>query len=144
MDTCSNPTGRGVNHVAVNLTLFLCAYYNADMLPTYPYATYQLDIVSTSADTVFGCVADMLANMLTTCRANTHVSVDSTIFLTFKNPTFPVKALLLLPRLDDNACYTFQSNDNRDNLLILALGKLKHSQGTITEKAFIRTFSKYD
>jgi hypothetical protein len=44
-----------------------------------------------------------------------------------------------------NACYTFQSDDNRDNLLILALGKLDHgSRGTITEKAFIRTFSKYD
>ncbi len=44
-----------------------------------------------------------------------------------------------------NACYTFQSDDNRDSLLILALGKLKHgSRGTITEKAFIRAFSKYD
>jgi hypothetical protein len=92
MDIHSNPTRSGVNHVAINLTLFLCAYYNADMLPTYPYVTCQLDIVSTLADTIFGCVADMLADMLATCRANTHVSVDSTIFLTFKNPTFPAKS----------------------------------------------------
>ena len=43
-----------------------------------------------------------------------------------------------------NACYTFQTNDNRDNLLISALATLEHgSRGTITEKAFIRTFSKY-
>ena len=61
------------------------------MLPTYPYATCWLDIVSTLADNVFGCVADMSANMSVTCRANTHVSVNSTIFLTFKNPTFPAK-----------------------------------------------------
>jgi hypothetical protein len=44
-----------------------------------------------------------------------------------------------------NACYTFQSDENKDNLLILALGKLEHGNwGTITEKAFIWTFSKYD
>ncbi len=61
------------------------------MLPTYPYATCRLNIVSTSANTVFGCVADMLANMSATCQADTHVSVDSTIFLTFKNLTFPAK-----------------------------------------------------
>ncbi len=53
------------------------------MLPTYPYETCQLDIVSTSANTVFGRVADMSANMLATCRADTHVSVNSTIFSTF-------------------------------------------------------------
>ncbi len=91
MDICSNPTGSSVYHVAIDLTLFLCACYNADMLPTYPYATCRLDIVSTSGDTVFGCVADMSANMLATCRANTHVSNDSTIFSTFKNLTFPAK-----------------------------------------------------
>ncbi len=59
MDICSNPTGSGVNHVAIDLTLFLCACYNANMLPTYPYATCQLDIVSTLADTVFGHVGDV-------------------------------------------------------------------------------------
>jgi hypothetical protein len=91
MDICSNPTGSGENHVAIDLTLFLCACYNADMLPTYPYATCRLNIVSTSADTVFGRVADMSAYMSVTCQANTHVSVDSTIFLTFKNLTFPAK-----------------------------------------------------
>jgi hypothetical protein len=93
MDLCSNPTGSSVNHVAIDLTLFLCACYNADMFPTYPYATCRLNIVSTSADTVFGHVANMLADMSATCRANTHVSVDSTIFLTFENPTFPAKEL---------------------------------------------------
>ncbi len=61
------------------------------MLPTYPYATCRLDIVSISADTAFGRVANMSADMSATCRANTHVSVNSTIFLTFKNPTFPAK-----------------------------------------------------
>ncbi len=68
IEICSNPAGSGVNHIAIDLTLFLCACYNADMLPTYPYAIYWLNIVSTLSDTVFGCVAD------------THVSVDSTIF----------------------------------------------------------------
>ncbi len=65
------------------------------MLPTYPYATCRLDIVSTSADTVFGRVADMSANMSATCWADTHVSVDSTIFSTFENPnpTFPAKTV---------------------------------------------------
>ncbi len=63
------------------------------MLLTYPYATCQLDIVSTSADTVFGCVADMSADMSATCWADTHVSVDSTIFSTFKNLTFPANFL---------------------------------------------------
>ncbi len=91
MDICSNPTGSGVNHVAIDLTLFLYACYNADMLPTYPYATCRLEIVSTSADTIFGCVTDMSAKMLATCWADTHVSVDSTIFLTFENWTFPAK-----------------------------------------------------
>jgi hypothetical protein len=61
------------------------------MLPTYPYATCRLDIFSTSADTVFDRVADMLVDMSATCRADTHVSVDFTIFWTFKNPTFPAK-----------------------------------------------------
>ncbi len=61
------------------------------MLPTYPYVKCRLDIVSTSTNTIFGRVADMLANMSATCRADTHMSVDSTIFLTFKNPTFPAK-----------------------------------------------------
>ncbi len=83
--------GSGVNHFAINLTLFLCAYYNADMLPTYLYATCRLDIVSTSADTAFGRVANMSADMSAICRADTHVSVDSTIFSTFENPTFPAK-----------------------------------------------------
>jgi hypothetical protein len=92
MDTCLNPTGSGVNHVAIDLTLFLCACYNADMMPTYPYATSRLDIVSTLADTIFGCVADMLA----TCRASTHMSVDSTIFSTFKNWTFPAKLVYVV------------------------------------------------
>jgi hypothetical protein len=137
MDICSNPTGSGVNHVAIDLTLFLCACYIADMLPTYPYATCRLDIVSTLADTIFGRVANMAADMSATCfsmcllycrhvanisvrditarhcqylgrhhfwscrqhvgrhvgdmSADTHVSVDSTIFLTFENPTFPAK-----------------------------------------------------
>jgi hypothetical protein len=91
MDICSNPTGSGVNHVAIDLTLFLCACYNANMLPTYPYATCWLDIVSTLADTVFGRFANMSADMSATCRADTHVSVNSTIFLTFENPTFPAK-----------------------------------------------------
>jgi hypothetical protein len=94
MDICSNPTGSSVNHVAIDVKLFLCACYNADMLPTYPYATCRLDIVSTLADTVFGHVADMLANMLVTCRADTHMSVDSTIFSTFKHLTFPAKQAL--------------------------------------------------
>jgi hypothetical protein len=57
------------------------------MLLTYPYATCRLDIVSTSADTNFGCVADMSADMLTTCQADTHVSV----FATFENPTSSAK-----------------------------------------------------
>jgi hypothetical protein len=74
------PAGSGVNHIAIDLTLFLCACYNADMLPTFPYATCWFDIVSTLADTVFGRVADMSADMLVTCWTNTHVSVDSTIF----------------------------------------------------------------
>jgi hypothetical protein len=98
MDICSYPTGSSVNHVAIDLTLFLCACYNADMLPTYPYMTCQLDIVSTLADTIFGCVANMSANMLATCRADTHVSVDSTIFSTFENPTFPAKTIVPLPQ----------------------------------------------
>ncbi len=63
----------------------------ADMLPTYPYATCRRNIVSNTAGTIFGRVADMLADMLATCRANTHMSVDLTIFSTFKNPTFPAK-----------------------------------------------------
>jgi hypothetical protein len=91
MDICSNPNGSGVNHVALDLTLFLCACYDADMLPAYPYATCRLNIVSTLADTVFGHVADMSADMSATCRADTHVSVNSTIFSTFKNPTIPAK-----------------------------------------------------
>ncbi len=91
MDICSYPNGSGVNHVVIDLTLFLCACYNANMLPTYPYGTCWLNIVSTSAETIFGRVADMSADMLATCQADTHVSVDSTIFLTFKNPTFPAK-----------------------------------------------------
>ncbi len=63
------------------------------MLPTYPYVTCRLDIVSTSADTIFGRVADMLADKSGTCRADTHVSVNSTIFSTFENPTFPAKIM---------------------------------------------------
>ncbi len=89
MDICSNTTGSGINHVAIDLTLFLCACYNADMLPTYPYATCRLDIVSTSADTIFGRVADMSANMSRTCRADTHMSVNSTIFLTIRKSNIP-------------------------------------------------------
>jgi hypothetical protein len=96
MDICSNPTGSGVNHVAIGLTLFLCACHNTDMLSTYLYAICQLDIVSTLADTVFGCVAEMSANMSATCWADTHVSVNSTIFSTFKNPTFPAKVLMTI------------------------------------------------
>jgi hypothetical protein len=87
-----NPTGSGVNHVAIRLKLFLCACNNAGMLPTYPYATCRLDIVNTSADTVFDRVADTSA----TCWADTHVSVDSTIFSTFENPTFPAKLKLVV------------------------------------------------
>ena len=42
-----------------------------------------------------------------------------------------------------NACYTFQ-DDKRENLLILTLRGLEHgSRGTISDKAFIRTFSEY-
>jgi hypothetical protein len=63
------------------------------MLPTYPYETCQHDIVSASADTVFGHAANMSADMSATCRADTHVSVNSTIFSTFENPTFPAKAV---------------------------------------------------
>jgi hypothetical protein len=98
MDICSNPTGSGVNHVAIDLTLFLCACYNANMLPTYPYVTCRLNIVSTSVDTVFGRVTDMSA----TCRADTHVSVNSTIFSTFKNPTFPAKVTVCKKCYKDN------------------------------------------
>jgi hypothetical protein len=53
--------------------------------------TCRCNIVSTSAGTVFGHVADMSADMSATCRANTHVSVNSTIFSAFENPTFPAK-----------------------------------------------------
>ncbi len=88
MGIYSNPTGSGVNHVVIDLTFFLCACYNANILPSYPYVTCRLNIVSTLADTIFGRVT----NMLVTCRADTHVSVDSTIFSTFENPTFPAKA----------------------------------------------------
>ncbi len=62
------------------------------MLLIYPYATCWLDIVSTLTDTVFGHVVNMSA----TCRADTHVSVNSTIFLTFENPTFPAKEYITL------------------------------------------------
>ncbi len=103
MDICSNPTGSGVNHVAIDLTLFLCGCYNTDMLPTYPYVTFWLNIVSTSADTIFGHVANMSADMSMTCRANTHVSVNSTIFSTFENPTFPAKPKDV-PRMAYKAC----------------------------------------
>jgi hypothetical protein len=42
-----------------------------------------------------------------------------------------------------NACYSFQ-NDNRLNLLILTLQGLDDiSRGQISDRAFIRTFSKY-
>ena len=42
-----------------------------------------------------------------------------------------------------NACYTFQ-DDQRENLLILTLRGLEHgSRGTISDKAFIHTFSEY-
>jgi hypothetical protein len=42
-----------------------------------------------------------------------------------------------------NACYTFQV-DNRENLLILTLQGLENgSCGTISDKAFFRTFSEY-
>jgi hypothetical protein len=92
MDICSNPTESSVNHVAIDLTLFLCACCNADMLPTYPYATCQLDIVSTLADTVFGHVGRHVGRYVGNMSANTHVSVNSTIFLTFENPTFPAKS----------------------------------------------------
>ncbi len=67
------------------------------MLPTYPYATCRLDFVSTSADAVFGRVTNMSANMSATCWADTHVSVNSTIFLTFENPTFPAKLISNYP-----------------------------------------------
>jgi hypothetical protein len=52
----------------------------ANMLPTYPYATCWLNIVSSLADTVFGRVANMLTNMSATCQADKQVSVDLTIF----------------------------------------------------------------
>jgi hypothetical protein len=71
----------------------LVSKFPANMLPTYLYATCRRNIVSTLADTVFGHVADMSADMLATCRANTHVSVNSTIFLIFENPTLPVKLI---------------------------------------------------
>jgi hypothetical protein len=41
-----------------------------------------------------------------------------------------------------NACYAFQ-NDNRKNLLILALQRLDHGGGAISDNAFIHTFSEY-
>ncbi len=42
-----------------------------------------------------------------------------------------------------NACYTFQV-DNRENLLILTLQGLEHGdRGTISDTAFVRTFSEY-
>jgi hypothetical protein len=42
-----------------------------------------------------------------------------------------------------NACYTFQV-DNRENLLILTLQGLEYGdRGTISDKAFVRTFSEY-
>ncbi len=78
------------------LTLCLCTCYNGNMLPIYPYATCWLDIVSTLADTIFGRVADMSADMSATCWADTHLSVDSTIFLTFKYLTFPAKTTMVL------------------------------------------------
>jgi hypothetical protein len=87
--------------------------FPADMLPTYPYVTCRRDIVSTSVDTVFGRVANMLADMLATCRANTHVSVNLTIFLTFKNLTFPAKIFIPGPFLQD-AIITLNSNDPFD------------------------------
>jgi hypothetical protein len=89
MDICLNTTGSDVNHDAIDLTLFLSACYNADMLPTYPYAICRLKIVSTSANTVFGRVANMSPDMLATCRADTHVSVNSTIFLDIRKSDIP-------------------------------------------------------
>jgi hypothetical protein len=41
-----------------------------------------------------------------------------------------------------NACYVFQ-NDNRKNLLNLALQRLDHGGGMISDKVFVRTFSEY-
>jgi hypothetical protein len=42
-----------------------------------------------------------------------------------------------------NACYTFQV-DNKENLLILTLRGLEHGdRGTISDKAFVHTFSEY-
>ncbi len=42
-----------------------------------------------------------------------------------------------------NACYTFQV-DKRENLLKLTLQGLEHGdRGTISDKAFVRTFSEY-
>jgi hypothetical protein len=47
-----------------------------------------------------------------------------------------------------NACYTFQAqrhgDNNRENLLILALRGLEHGErGIISDKSFVRTFSEY-
>ena len=47
-----------------------------------------------------------------------------------------------------NACYTFQAqrhgDDNRENLLILALRGLEHGErGIISDKSFVHTFSEY-
>ncbi len=41
-----------------------------------------------------------------------------------------------------NTCYAFQ-NDHRKNLLILAIQKLDHGTGTISDKAFACKFSEY-
>jgi hypothetical protein len=51
------------------------------------------------------------ADMSVTCRADTHVSVDSTIFSTFKNLTFPAK----IPSILHN-CF------NQNSAGIFALG----------------------
>jgi hypothetical protein len=49
----------------------------------------------------------MSADMSATCRANTQVSVNSTIFLTFKNLTFPAKHIKAQVTESMLACLTY-------------------------------------
>ncbi len=65
-------------------------------------ATCCPDMVSTWDDTNFGHVVNMLADMLATCLANIHVSVNRNLFRTFKNPTFP--ATIAGIRYNHNVC----------------------------------------
>jgi hypothetical protein len=59
-----------------------------------------------------------------------------------------IPVTVLLTAMSYNACYTFQAqrhgDDNRENLLILALRGQEHGEhGIISDKSFVRTFSEY-